>query len=605
MGGSYAIPVPEQEKFKKVTKLKNHGTLIHLTGPLPGSNIEKGSIANEKVTAKDSEHSRVIMLLDKMAEGGEGAVFRTNIRGYVAKIYRREKLTTDKLEKLSIMISKPINCVGVCFPEALIFNSSSEFVGYLMREAQGVELGKSIFQPKLLLQKFPKWTRKDSIDLCITILEKFCYLNERRVIVGDINPGNILVKSPSEVYFVDCDSYQIEGYPCPVGTDNFTAPEVGGREFDTFLRTKQMENFAIATLLFMIMLPGKPPYSAVGGESPSHNIKEGIFPYPHKEKDTDKTPPGKWGFIWSHMSYDMRLAFFETFKKGEEHFEPQNRYYPDEWIEIFKKYRHSIGLMMQRDPMAMDVFPTRLKLRECKKCGELYAPDPEHYSPFCSKCDKAKKRAPLSNKTASNNHSEKKLCPFCGENWIPANWSYCDDCKDKVYAHRECVNCKKLFPVSTSLHAWEEKTGLKRNKCDVCRNTGCRTTPCIHAAKPSPSASVSSRTSASASVSVNKRCPSSSKVVSTSAIGVTKGNASGKSGSGTPNSKIVSVASGKISSLGSSSSLVDGKNAGGSSGKKGASGDGCGCIYCVFGYLLICGLTFICWLASTILFGPS
>ena len=42
------------------------------------------------------------------------------------------------------------------------------------------------------------------------------YLHERNIIMGDINALNILVVSPTEVYFVDTDSYQIEEFPCPV-----------------------------------------------------------------------------------------------------------------------------------------------------------------------------------------------------------------------------------------------------------------------------------------------------------------------------------------------------------------------------------------------------
>lgn len=99
------------------------------------------------------------------------------------------------------------------------------------------------------------------MTLCITILKKLKYLHDRNVILGDINPNNILVVSPTEVYFVDTDSYQIEGFPCPVGTINFTAPEIQRKDFSTFLRTIGNERFAVATLLFMIMLPGKPPYS--------------------------------------------------------------------------------------------------------------------------------------------------------------------------------------------------------------------------------------------------------------------------------------------------------------------------------------------------------
>ncbi|RML94152.1 hypothetical protein APX70_07765, partial [Pseudomonas syringae pv. maculicola] len=64
---------------------------------------------------------------------------------------------------------------------------------------------------------------------------------------------NLLVTQDStKLWMVDTDSFQIEGFPCPVGTVNFTAPEIQGVNYGTFMRTKEHELFAVATMLFMI-----------------------------------------------------------------------------------------------------------------------------------------------------------------------------------------------------------------------------------------------------------------------------------------------------------------------------------------------------------------
>lgn len=380
--------IPEAEKFAPSTTLVRAAKLLEIRGELAGEGASKGARVDACVTADDGRHRRPIQLTEKFAEGGEASLFRTDVDGHVAKIYKRDKLTEDRLSKLKVMIGRSTEGAGICFPVAILYNAADEFVGFLMPEARGVELGRSVFVPQLLLNKFPGWTRKDTIRLCITILEKIRYLNDRRIILGDINPANILVVSPSEVYFVDCDSYQIEGYTCPVGTAHFTAPEVGGKDLKTLLRTQEMENFAVATLLFMIMLPGKAPYSAVGGESPARNISTGNFPYPHLGEDSDATPPGKWGFIWSHMSYNVRLAFFESFKQGQKHFAPKQRYSTTDWIELFEKYLHgSIG-MLKNDPIAMDIFPTRVKMKKCKTdgCDNRFIPNEVRYIPYCDEC---------------------------------------------------------------------------------------------------------------------------------------------------------------------------------------------------------------------------
>ena len=368
-------------------KVITGGKQIMLHGSLPGEHAAKGESLSISVVADDGKHRKSIVLTKKIGAGGEGAVFETNVgraSDYVAKIYLREKLTDIKCAKLELMIAKGVECKGVCFPVALIKNEEDETVGFLMPRAKGYELGKSVFLPKLLQVRFPKWTRKDTIQLCLTVLHKIKYLNDRGILLGDINGQNILVVSPTEVYFVDCDSYQIGGYPCPAGTAHFTPPEAQGRSYETFLRTQAMENFAIATLLFMIMLPGKSPYSAVGGADPAENIRQGSFPY--ESDDNSKVPPGKWGFIWSHMSFNTRKAFVGTFRKGGDYFEPEKRMNADGWIEVFEKYWYGTDHMLENDPMAMDLFPTRLKMRECKKCGKRYIPKPDRHVSLCDDC---------------------------------------------------------------------------------------------------------------------------------------------------------------------------------------------------------------------------
>ncbi|MDR1486287.1 MAG: hypothetical protein LBT09_15900 [Planctomycetaceae bacterium] len=170
-----------------------------------------------------------------------------------------------------------------------------------MPKAVGKPLGHHLFHPSFAKTNL-QWNRKHSTQLAITILKKIEYLHSLNILIGDINPMNILVVDEKNVYFVDCDSYQVEDHPCPVGTPVFTAPEIQGKDFKTFLRTKDHELFAVATLLFMIFMPGKAPYGHEGGEGVAENIKQGHFPYCYKEKATVNAPKGKWKFCWSHLA---------------------------------------------------------------------------------------------------------------------------------------------------------------------------------------------------------------------------------------------------------------------------------------------------------------
>jgi len=323
-GSEEDLPIPEDEIFAHADVMTNISGLVTVSFyPKEG----------DTVTAERGGNRKSIKLLKAGPSGGEGTIYSTDIPNVVAKIYKPGKIDKAKFEKLKLMMTKNINCEGVCFPIAMLYNSNDEFVGYLMNKAQGKELQKCLFIPQLLKKYFPNWKKKDTVQLCITILKKLKYLHDRNIILGDINPNNILVVSPDEVYFVDTDSYQIEGYPCPVGTINYTAPEIQRKKFDTFLRTIGNEQFAVATLLFMIMLPGKPPYSLQGGENQIDNIINGDFAYASGERTNGKAPEGVWRYIWSHLPRYLKDDFYETFRKGGLQSTESTRFSDDDWIE--------------------------------------------------------------------------------------------------------------------------------------------------------------------------------------------------------------------------------------------------------------------------------
>jgi serine/threonine protein kinase len=181
----------------------------------------------------------------------------------------------------------------------------------------GFELQTCVFNPALLKLKLADWDRINLVNLSITIIEKIKILHDNDIIIGDINPFNILIKDDKTVYFVDVDSYQVDNYPCPVGTVHFTAPEIQNVDsFNKLIRTKEHEYFAVATLLFMIFHAGKTPFSFQGGGNMKENIISMNFSYPLGDEDNYLAPQGMWEFIWSELSYEIRKAFYTVFKEN-------------------------------------------------------------------------------------------------------------------------------------------------------------------------------------------------------------------------------------------------------------------------------------------------
>ncbi len=415
-----------------------------------------------------------VKLISEIASGGEGILYSTDTP-YVAKIYKRGNITRRRFEKIRLMLEKPIECEGICAPVAALYNADREFVGYLMPRAQGKELQKSIFIKPLFIKNFPGWKKRDTVQLCVTILEKIKYLHSRNIIIGDINPANILVVSPQEVYFVDTDSYQIEDFPCPVGTINYTAPEIQRKRFPEFLRTMGNENFAIATLLFMIMLPGKPPYSQQGGEDPIANIVNMDFSYPFGESSNRKTPDGPWRYIWSHLTYDLKKAFYNTFRKDGENAAEDTRLSVDEWLPIFKYYLELLdsGRYGKQDKMSEELFPTRHKknpktvFTSCKLCGNEVAEN-MCQNGICREC--------LSK-------GEVYSCKKCGRDISYTNYQkyiknarkydICPQCFEqgkKIKYAPICVECGETFHITNSQYDYFMEKGLDLPKrCPSCR----------------------------------------------------------------------------------------------------------------------------------------
>lgn len=334
---------PNNHKFKIASnprKVEDRPSLINAP---PGE--------GDKVYFKSRKTS--VTLLKKIASGGEGVVYETSKNGKVAKIYHRDNITKNRLEKLELMTSKPIKHKSICWPTDVLYNASGEFCGYLMPTASGDILQTTVFIPALLKRKYPHWDRSKLVEIALNFAIAVDFLNERNVIIGDINPMNVLISNDgAEIKIVDCDSFQVEDHPCPVGTINFTAADIQGRDYKSFLRSKAHEEFALATMLFMILMPGKPPYSQEGGTSQADNIKTGEFPYPFgKEFRSQNIASGSWRFIWSHFPHAIKEAFHKTFR-SKEHVSPS------EWVTLLKRYKNEIGKGWHSN----EIFPKGMKI---------------------------------------------------------------------------------------------------------------------------------------------------------------------------------------------------------------------------------------------------
>ena len=280
--------------------------------------------------------------------GGEGTVYLTN-QNTAIKLFNDKVNKTTKEAKIDLLISKRIELEGINLPIQKVYDEKKVFIGFEMNLAQGETVQNCIFIRTGLLKKFPDWNRINLATLALTILNKIEVLHTNKIIIGDINPYNIMVNQDHEVYFIDTDSFQIDKFPCTVGTTLFTPPSLQGADFKKILRSKDDEYFSIAVLLFMIFLPGKNPFAYRGGGDLGETIKAQNFSYPLGEEDNLQAPKGIWEFIWNELSYDLRRGFYDVFRRGKK----VNIKF---WKEVIESYVHDL----QKNEFPNEIYPSQL-----------------------------------------------------------------------------------------------------------------------------------------------------------------------------------------------------------------------------------------------------
>lgn len=364
-----------------------------------------------------------------ISAGGEGSIYETLLAGQVCKIYHRNRLTKLKRRKIELMVSRRIDRPGICWPTDTVMNAAGEFVGFLMPRAAGITMQTAMFVKPRLEKTFPDWTRRDLINVAGTFIDHISYLHSLNIIVGDINPMNLLVTEDStKVWMVDTDSFQIENFPCPVGTVNFTPTEIQGKNYSEFLRTTDHELFAIATMIFMIIFPGKPPYSQQGGGSPAENIKSKNFPYfffrgnakDNPESTGKVAPQGTWQFIWGNLPMSIREAFFSTFREDR-------RTSVDEWTALLVNYRDRLD----RADLTSEMFPLGFKVHDpvqisCATCAVSFITSQKHADKLKAKgnavlCPDCAKRARVQWLASQSRRATEQITGRSADHWGTAS----------------------------------------------------------------------------------------------------------------------------------------------------------------------------------------
>ena len=319
-----------------------------------------------------------IRLGQEFISNPQSITYQTNTNAYQAKIYQKSWLKVSYFkDKVKKMLEHPVKMDGICWPVDMLYNSNKEFVGILVPKAEGYQLKQDVMSQVGLEQHFPNWDRRSLTHVTRIILEKISYLQERNVIFGLINANTIFVKDIDHIYLTEMDMLQIEGFPILSYEKVMQAPELQDSRHELRLYTKQQDNYEIAMLTFMLLMPGKFPYNKGKNKSISDSIKRMSFAFHYggnnRGEHGSREYFGSWRFVWSHLGNDLKKAFYETFQYGQAYSKPENRRDAKFWYGKVRNLEEE--LKNPYDNESLKMFPRTFKRYSgtktitCRKCG--------------------------------------------------------------------------------------------------------------------------------------------------------------------------------------------------------------------------------------------
>lgn len=284
--------------------------------------------------------------LDKqISNSGEGTIYKTNIGGFLVKIYHHP--TPEKIEKLKVMIANPPedpmggeNHISFAWPTDLVKDDQGKYVGFLMPEIRDSVQLIEYYNPQLRNKIYPHFNWYCLHITALNVASVIEALHKKGYIIGDMKSQNILVNKKGYVSVVDTDSFQVknhktgEVFRCPVGTEGFTPPELIGRNIQNITQTRSHDRFRLGVIIYHLLFTHHPFQGKyIGtGDPPGQDdsISKGYWPY----SNNSLIKLGKYSFELDIVHPEVKKCFLRCFNDG--HIEPSKRPHPKDWINALQ-----------------------------------------------------------------------------------------------------------------------------------------------------------------------------------------------------------------------------------------------------------------------------
>ncbi len=247
----------------------------------------------------EKEGGSFLLTSQPLARGGEAGIYEVPQRPrLVAKVYHQA--TAEHAAKVAAMIAAPpadpmagTGHVSIAWPTDRLLDAAGRFLGYVMPRVDKVRPIVDFYHPQSRLQLCPLFHFGYLLRTARNLAAAVRAVHERGYIIGDLNESNLLVSNTALVTLVDTDSFQVPDrgtvYRCPVGKPEYTPPELQGTRFADFDRGPEHDAFALAVLIFQLLMQGIHPFAGrfVGQGEPAglgERIAAGHWPYVQRRR---------------------------------------------------------------------------------------------------------------------------------------------------------------------------------------------------------------------------------------------------------------------------------------------------------------------------------
>lgn len=371
--GSEKFKIFKGKKYRvNVITTKISENKLQLRGIIP-------TVGNDVYEFRKSEQKWIpIRLESKLNSGGaEGGIYSISDNELCAKIFKKDSITERKMKKLELLCKKYEFLRGrdnsvirrIAWPQTILYNEAHEPVGYIMRKFTG-----TIGFDEIVARKYAQFIdnkKENEIIAAVSLVELIRFLHENKVVLCDINRGNILFDKQQRAYLVDLDSAQITDqdnvdisdgvatffcYPANVATPQFLSPEHIYDCSYTFRHHIADDVWSLQYMIFLLLTRCGAywPYSNDATTKEGKNdIAKGNYCYFYNYTTRhiiEKNDP-LYGMhcIISRLPVELQRAFYNSFSGKGKKFKAEHRYSAQVWMIWLVKYYYDLPKMIAED----------------------------------------------------------------------------------------------------------------------------------------------------------------------------------------------------------------------------------------------------------------